>query len=190
MVLKDIMSISGESGLFRFIAQGKNSIIVEHLETKKRSSAFGTARVSSLDEISVFTEKEDMPLSGVFDAIFDKENGGPAPDYKSDPAKLRDYLGEVVPEYDRDRVYVSDIKKIMHWYNILHSLNLLVREEPEKKEDPEMKEGTERSSSPSSEKTEKAQKKVKEKKASGIQPPTVEKKKKSAVRKSGDKPEK
>jgi hypothetical protein len=62
MVLKDIMAISGESGLFKFIAQGKNSIIVEHLETKKRSSAFGSAKVSSLDEISIFTEKEDMAL--------------------------------------------------------------------------------------------------------------------------------
>ncbi len=67
MVLKDIMAISGEPGLFKFIAQGKNAIIVEHLETKKRSSAFGSAKVSSLEDISIFTEKEDMPLGKVFD---------------------------------------------------------------------------------------------------------------------------
>jgi len=132
MVLKDIMAISGEPGLFKFIAQGKNAIIVEHLETRKRSSAFGSAKVSSLEEISVFTEKEDMPLAKVFDLIFEKEKGGPAPDYKSDPEKLKAYMLEVLPEYDKDKVYVSDIKKLVHWYNILHTLNLLVKEEPEK----------------------------------------------------------
>jgi hypothetical protein len=135
MVLKDIMAISGESGLFKFIAQGKNSIIVEHLETKKRSSAFASAKVSSLEEISIFTEKEDMPLSKVFDLIFEKEKGGPAIDFKSDPGKLKAYLNEVLPEYDKERVYVSDIKKLVHWYNILQQLNLLVKEEPEKAEE-------------------------------------------------------
>jgi hypothetical protein len=132
MVLKDIMAISGEPGLFKFIAQGKNAIIVEHLETKKRSSAFGSAKVSSLEEISIFTEKEDMPLSKVFDLIFDREKGGPAIDYKSDPEKLKAYLNEVLPEYDKERVYVSDIKKLFHWYNILQALSMLVKEEPEK----------------------------------------------------------
>jgi hypothetical protein len=140
MVLKDIMAISGQPGLFKFIAQGKNAIIVEHLETKRRGSAFNTARVSSLDEISVFTEKEDMPLSKVFDLIYEKENGGAAIDYKSDPEKLKLYLGEVVPDYNREKVYNSDIRKILQWYNILQRLNLLVKEEPEKKEEPEAKE--------------------------------------------------
>lgn len=135
MVLKDILSISGESGLFRFIAQGKNAIIVEHLESKKRSSAFASAKVSSLDEISVFTEKEDLSLSKVFDLIFDKEKGGPAIDSKSNPDKLKQWFSEVLPEYDRDKVYVSDIKKISQWYNILHELKLLVKEEPEKPEE-------------------------------------------------------
>lgn len=135
MVLKDIMAISGEPGLFKFIAQGKNSIIVEHLETKKRSSAFASARVSSLEEISIFTEKEDMPLGKVFDRIYEKENGAPAIDFKSDPEKLKAYFSGVVPEYDKDRVYTSDIKKVVHWYNLLQQLNLLVKEEPEKEED-------------------------------------------------------
>jgi hypothetical protein len=66
MILKDILSISGEPGLFKFIAQGKNAIIVEHLETNKRSSAHGSAKVSSLDDIAIFTEKEDIPLAKVF----------------------------------------------------------------------------------------------------------------------------
>jgi len=137
MVLKDILAISGESGLFKFIAQGKNAIIVEHLETKKRSSAFASAKVSSLDEISVFTEKEDMPLGKLFDLIHEKENGGPAIDFKSDPEKLKTWFAEVLPQYDREKVYSSDIRKMVHWYNILHSLNLLVKEEPEKPADTE-----------------------------------------------------
>ena len=139
MVLKDIISISGEPGLFKFIAQGKNAIVVEHLETKKRGSAFGSARVSSLEEISIFTEKEDMPLGKVLDLIFDKEKGGPAIDFKSDPEKLKAYFNEVVPEYDKDKVYVSDIKKVVHWYNILQALNMLVKEEPEKSAEPKAK---------------------------------------------------
>jgi hypothetical protein len=134
MVLKDIMAISGQPGLFKFIAQGKNAIIVEHLETKRRGSAFNTARVSSLDEITIYTEKEDMSLGKVFDLVYEKENGGPAIDYKSDPEVLKSYMEEIVPDYDREKVYNSDIRKILQWYNILHKLNLLVKEEPEAKE--------------------------------------------------------
>ena len=132
MVLKDFMAISGQPGLFKFIAQGKNAIIVEHLETKKRTSAFSSAKISSLEEISIFTDDEDIPLGKVFDLIHEKENGGTAVDYKSDPDKLKSWFEEVLPRYNRDKVYVSDIKKVAHWYNILHSLNLLVKEEPEK----------------------------------------------------------
>ncbi|HOF21649.1 MAG TPA: DUF5606 domain-containing protein [Bacteroidales bacterium] len=129
MLLKDLMAIPGQPGLFRFIAQGKNAIIVEHLETRKRSTVFSSARASSLEEISVFTENEDLPLGKVFDKIHEKENGGPAIDHKSDPEKLRSWFGEILPDYNRERVYVSDIKKIIQWYNTLHKLDLLVREE-------------------------------------------------------------
>lgn len=132
MNLKDIISISGEPGLFRFIAQGKNAIIVEHLQTKKRSSAYSSAKISSLEDISIFTEKEDMPLGKVFDLIAEKEKGGPAIDSSSDVNKLKSYFDEVLPEYSKDRVYPSDIKKVVNWYNILHMLNLLVPDEPEK----------------------------------------------------------
>ncbi len=139
MNLKDIISISGEPGLFRFIAQGKNAIIVEHLETKKRSSAYSSAKVSSLEDISIFTETEDMPLGKVFDLIFKKENGEAALDSKSEVDKLKSYFTEVLPEYAKDRVYPSDIKKVLHWYNILHTLNLLVQDEPEKVAEPQEK---------------------------------------------------
>jgi hypothetical protein len=130
MVLKDIMAISGQPGLYRFIAQGKNAIIVEHLETKIRSSAFSSARVSSLEEISIFTMEEDLPLGKVFDRIHEKENGGPAIDYKTDPEQLKSWFEEILPDYNKDKVYVSDIKKVAQWYNLLHKLNLLVKEEP------------------------------------------------------------
>ncbi len=131
MNLKDYLAISGEHGLFKFIAQGRNAIIVEHLETGRRSSAYGSAKVSSLEDISVFTETEDLPLSKVFDKIFEKENGGATPDHKSDNEKLKSYFAEVLPEYDKERVYTSDIKKILFWYNTLQKLNLLIKEEPE-----------------------------------------------------------
>ncbi|MFO7573884.1 MAG: DUF5606 domain-containing protein [Bacteroidales bacterium] len=129
MNLKDILAISGESGLFRFLAQGRNAIIVEHLETGKRQTASSSAKVSSLEEIAIFTDGEEIKLSIVFDRIWDKENGGPADVTQSSSDEYTGYFADVVPEYDRDRVYVSDIKKVINWYNLLHKLNLLVREE-------------------------------------------------------------
>jgi hypothetical protein len=140
MVLKDILAISGEPGLFKFIAQGKNAIIVENLETGKRSSAFSSAKVSSLEDISVFTENEDLPLGKVLDKIFEKESGGPAIDSKSEAEKLKKYFEEIVPDYSKDRVYLSDIKKIILWYNLLHKKELLIKEEPEKTADSDIKE--------------------------------------------------
>jgi hypothetical protein len=139
MILKDILAISGEPGLFRFIAQGKNAIIVEHLETKKRSSAYGSSKVSSLEDIAIFTEKEDLPLGRVFDLIFEKENGGVVPDLKGDVSKLKIWFEDVLPEYSKDKVYTSDMRKVAQWYNILHKLDLLVKEGPES---PSEREGT------------------------------------------------
>ncbi len=130
MVLKDILAISGEPGLFKFIAQGKNAIIVEQLETRKRSSAYGSAKVSSLEDIAIFTEKEDIPLGKVFDMIFEKTNGGATINSNSDAKNLKLWFEEILPDYSRDKVYVSDMKKIAGWYNLLHRLNLLVKEEP------------------------------------------------------------
>ncbi len=132
MILKDIIAISGQPGLFKFIAQGKNSMIVEHIETGRRTSAFSSSKVSSLEEISIFTENEDVPLGKVFDKIYEKENGGPSIDPKSDSQILKSYFEEILPDYSRDKVYVSDIKKVIVWYNILQKKEMLVREEPEK----------------------------------------------------------
>ena len=135
MNLKDILAISGEGTLFKFIAQGKNAVIVENLETGRRLSAGATAKVSALEEISIFTTGEDMPLGKVMDKIWEKENGGEALSHKLPDNELKKYFGEAFPEYDKERVYTSDIRKVLHWYNILHKLNLLVKEEEKKEEE-------------------------------------------------------
>lgn len=107
-------------------------MIVEHLETGKRTTAFSSSRISSLDEITVFTQDEDLPLGKIFDRIYDREEGRESIDSKSDAETLKKYFEEVVPEYSKEKVYVSDIKKIIQWYNILQKKGQLVKEEPEK----------------------------------------------------------
>ena len=94
-------------------------------------------KVSSLEDISVFTENEDLPLGKVFDKIFEKESGGPAIDSKAEAEKLKEYFEEIIPDYSREKVYVSDIKKIILWYNLLQNKDMLVKEEPEKAADSE-----------------------------------------------------
>jgi hypothetical protein len=125
MDLKEIMSVSGQSGLFRFISQGRNGIIVESFSDKKRSFINASSKVSSLEDIAIFTSEEEVPLKQVFKSIFEHENGGPAPDPKSSPEELKAFLEKILPTYDHERVYVSDIKKLLTWYNTLLSLNML-----------------------------------------------------------------
>lgn len=123
--VKDLMSISGKGGLFRFIAQARNGVIVESLQDKKRAIVPPTARISSLEDISIFTQDEDMPLADVLMLIYEKENGELALDSKSDNNALKNYFEEVLPSYDQSRVYVSDIKKVLGWYNTLCDLKEL-----------------------------------------------------------------
>jgi len=130
-MLKDILSISGHSGLFKFISQGRHGIIVESLENKKRMNASATAKISALEDIAIFTDTEDIALNDVFKAIYEKEDGGEAISHKSSADELKSYFEEILPDYDRDRVYVSDIKKVIQWYNQLHKLEMLNFEEEE-----------------------------------------------------------
>jgi hypothetical protein len=129
MDLKDIMSVSGQSGLFRFISQGRNGIIVEAFSDKKRSFVNASSKVSSLEDIAIFTSEEEVPLRQVLKNIFDLEKGGSAPDPKSSPEVLKAFMEKILPTYDQDRVYLSDIKKLISWYNTLLSLNMLTFEE-------------------------------------------------------------
>jgi hypothetical protein len=119
-MLKEILSIPGKSGLFKLISQGKNMLIVESLIDGKRIPAYTKDKVVSLGDIAIFTEDTEIPLGQVFEKVKAKENGALCSiDLKSDNEKLRSYMSEVLPEYDRDRVYPSDIRKLITWYNIL-----------------------------------------------------------------------
>jgi hypothetical protein len=124
-MLKRILSISGQSGLFKMVAESKNNIIVESLETLKRMPVHSTSKVSALEDIAIYTENGDVPLKDIFKLISDKENGGPAISPKSSGNELKAYFEMIVPEYDRDRVYISDIKKVLLWYNTLQQKELL-----------------------------------------------------------------
>jgi hypothetical protein len=119
MDLKNILSISGKPGLYKNIGQSKSGVIVESITDGKRFPAFAHERISSLAEISVFTHGEDVSLADVFRKIFDKYEGKGVLDAKSDGAELRAFMLEVLPDYDEDRVYTSDIKKLVTWYNML-----------------------------------------------------------------------
>lgn len=139
-MLKDILAISGHGGLFKMVSQGKNSIIVESLNDGKRMPAYATSRISALEDISIYTYDDDVKLSDVFKKISDKENGGECLSHKVSAKELKDYFTEILPDYDSERVYVSDIKKVLMWYNILHSSSMLNFDE-------EAKEGNKEASS-------------------------------------------
>ena len=124
-MLKGILAISGQQGLFKLIAESKNNIIVESLDTGKRMPAYSTSKISALEDIAIYTDTADIPLKVVFKAISEKQDGGAAVSHKLPADKLKAYFEEILPEYDRDRVYVSDIKKVILWYNILQEKNML-----------------------------------------------------------------
>lgn len=146
MDLSKIMSVSGKSGLFLSIGQTKNGLIVESLIDKKRFPVYVSDKVSTLEDISVFTSDKDLPLKDVLKKIFDKENGGQCIDAKADDAKLKAYFTEILPDYDKERVYVSDMRKLFSWYNLLQSLDMLKFEEEKKEEVPEEKKENEEKS--------------------------------------------
>jgi len=131
--LKEIISISGHSGLFKFVSQGRQGIIVESLIDGKRINVPVTAKVSAISDIAVFTDSGEVALREVLAKIKEMEDGKPAIDPKSDPKEIVKYFAKAMPDYDRDRVYTSDIKKIITWYNQLQAhnlLDLLKEEEP------------------------------------------------------------
>jgi hypothetical protein len=138
--LTGIIAISGQPGLYKVVAQSKNGIIVESLADKKRTSISSTAKVSSLEDISMFTTGEDKPVSEIMKAIFDKEKGGAAIDPKSDDKAIAAYFESVLPDYDKERVYTSNMRKLFTWYNGLQTTgNLKVKEAETKEESAEKK---------------------------------------------------
>ncbi|HXK74508.1 MAG TPA: DUF5606 domain-containing protein, partial [Bacteroidales bacterium] len=119
MDLSKILSITGKNGLFKLISQTKTNFIVEALSDGKRFAEFSHTGVAILDNISIYTEDEDLPLTKVFQLIYQKEEGKPIAEISGDKSKLKSYFEEVLPNYDKERVYVSNIKKVLQWYNIL-----------------------------------------------------------------------
>ncbi|MDD2284451.1 MAG: DUF5606 domain-containing protein [Paludibacter sp.] len=141
-MLKEILSISGKPGLYKMISQGKNMIIVESLQDGKRIPAYTKDKVVSLGDIAIYTNTEEVALGQVFENINKKENGGICPvDPKADNQILRKYMEEVLPNFDRERVYPSDMRKLFSWYNILINkgmVNFVSQEENEKTEEKSM----------------------------------------------------
>ena len=117
-----ILAISGKPGLYKLVTRGKNNLIVEALDaTHRRMPAFATDRITSLADIAMFTETDDIPLMDVLENLKTLEDGKKAAvdPKKASTKELQDYFTKVLPEWDRDRVHVSDIKKLISWYNIL-----------------------------------------------------------------------
>ena len=137
-MLKTILSISGKPGLYKLVSQGKNMLIVEAIDaTKKRFPAYGNEKIISLADIAMYTDDEEVPLREVFESIKTKENGAAVSldPKKAKPEELRAFLAEVLPNFDRDRVYVTDIKKLIQWYNILVANDLADFAEDETEEE-------------------------------------------------------
>ena len=136
MELSKILSISGRPGLYKVISQAKNAVIVESLIDQKRFPVFGHEKMSSLEEISIFTNEDDIPLKDVLKAMHENLQEKEVIDPKSDSKLLKEFFLEVVPDYDQERVYVSDIKKVMNWYSLLSKNDLLdFSDEEESKEE-------------------------------------------------------
>lgn len=124
MNVEGIISVSGKPGLYKVLGQTKNGVIVESLINGKKSSISSTSKMSALQDISIYTYTEDLPLADVLDKIRVKENGAPSIGHKSSAAVLSEYFKEILADYDEDRVYTSDIKKIISWYNTLQKVGL------------------------------------------------------------------
>lgn len=125
MDLRGIISISGRPGLFKIVTQGKSNVIVESLIDKKRFPAFASEKISSIEDISIFTYEEDVKLTDVFSTLLSQNDGKESINHKVEESVLRSTFTSVLSNYDIDRVYLSDIRKVFQWYNLLLKEGLL-----------------------------------------------------------------
>jgi hypothetical protein len=130
MTLDKILAIAGKPGLFALKIQTRTGFVAESLIDGKKITVGLKSNVSLLSEISVYTYTEEKPLTEIMRTIAIKEDNGPAISHKEENSKLTAYFLEVLPDYDQERVYPSDIKKILNWYNMLHAKGLVSKEEP------------------------------------------------------------
>ena len=125
MNLEGIINISGKPGLYKVISQGNNTVIVESLIDGKKTPLHSNAQANMLEEIGIYTNDDTKPLSDIFDNIAQKENCNQTINHKSPVSELLAYFIEILPDYDQDRVYVSDIKKVFQWYNAMQKYGLI-----------------------------------------------------------------
>lgn len=118
-MLKRILSISGKPGLYKLVNQGKNMLIVENIANGKRMPAYARDKVLSLGDISIYTTGADTPLGDVLEKVKETTNGQPVDAKSMNDAEIRDYFKGILPDYDEDRVYTTDIRKLFSWYNQL-----------------------------------------------------------------------
>ncbi|MDA0176039.1 MULTISPECIES: DUF5606 family protein [Mesoflavibacter] len=138
MALEKVLAISGKPGLYKLVTQTRTGFIAESLIDQKRIAIGIQQNVSVLSEIAIYTLAEEVPLANVFKKISEKEDGKTtAVSHKDSKDKLEEYFFEILPDYDEDRVYVSDIKKVIQWYNLLVKNDLLNLEEDTNKSDEE-----------------------------------------------------
>jgi hypothetical protein len=140
MSIKKILAISGKPGLFELKVQTRTGFVAESLLDGKRITVSMRSNVSLLSEIAVYTYSEEVRLAEVFKAIATKENNEATISHKEDDAKLKAYFREILPEFDEDRVYTSDIKKIFNWYNLLQPKGIVTLEELSKVEEKQTEE--------------------------------------------------
>ena len=135
MKITDILAVAGKPGLYQVLASGSASIVVESMVDGKRSSVPGTARVSNLADITMYTQDDDVPLLDILNRMHDTQKGAEGPSHKDAAQTIRDFVDGIVPELDHDRVYQSDLKKLVQWYNLLVSKGAFPLEAPEKPEE-------------------------------------------------------
>ena len=177
MDLKEIMAVAGKPGLFKMVAQTKNGMIVESLTDKKRMPVYASDKISNLAEISIYTLDKEVSLQDVLKSIYELQQAREAIDPKSDERILRDFFAKVLPDYDPLRVYASDIRKVLNWYNLLHRNGILdFTEKPEETEEKSAPEtDAETTEAPAAEAPEKKIKEPGAKKSPGSKSPKKEK---------------
>ena len=134
MNLEGIINVAGKPGLYKVVSQGNNTVIAESLADGKKTPLFSHNQSNMLEEIGIYTYDDTKPISKIFDAIAIKENEGQALSHKSSTNQLTDYFREILTDYDEERVYISDIKKVIQWYNAMQQYGLIKLPKPEKKE--------------------------------------------------------
>ena len=137
MDIKGIIHVSGKVGLHKIISQGKNAVIVESLIDQKRMPVYSHTKANPLEEIGIYTYEDTLPLVDVFENIAIKEDYKKCISQKSSKDELENYFRQILPEYDENRVYISDIKKVFQWYNDLYSAGLVLREKIKEKKNNE-----------------------------------------------------